>query len=496
MRVSAVAVAAPASGSGKTTIATGLIGALRQAGHTVAPFKVGPDFIDPGYHALAAGRPGRNLDPVLVGERLIGPLYAHGVAGADIAVIEGVLGLFDGRIGPAGGAPAAGSTAHVAALLGAPVILVVDARGQSHSVAALLHGFSTFDTATRIAGVILNRVGSARHEQVLRQACDQAGVAVLGAIPRTAELELPTRYLGLVTAVEYGRRARLAVQAMTAVVARHVDLAAVIACAGSQAAHPPWDPVIAVGNTARQPATVAIAAGRAFTFGYAEHAEMLRAAGAEVVEFDPLSETLPEGTDAVVLPGGFPEQFTAELSANDTVRRQINELAAAGAPVHAECAGLLYLVSELDGHPMCGVVAGSARFTSISSWVIATPSRLLIRRCTPSASAWLDMNSTEPQSHSPIAISPRGCTRAKTWTTCETARCTAACTRPTCIPIRPQHPVRWRVSSHMRPAILHERNGTAKSRAGNSQWRYIRGQRGGDPRRPVPALAIATRLGG
>ncbi|CKT26152.1 cobyrinic acid a%2Cc-diamide synthase [Mycobacterium tuberculosis] len=340
-----------------------MIGALRQAGHTVAPFKVGPDFIDPGYHALAAGRPGRNLDPVLVGERLIGPLYAHGVAGADIAVIEGVLGLFDGRIGPAGGAPAAGSTAHVAALLGAPVILVVDARGQSHSVAALLHGFSTFDTATRIAGVILNRVGSARHEQVLRQACDQAGVAVLGAIPRTAELELPTRYLGLVTAVEYGRRARLAVQAMTAVVARHVDLAAVIACAGSQAAHPPWDPVIAVGNTARQPATVAIAAGRAFTFGYAEHAEMLRAAGAEVVEFDPLSETLPEGTDAVVLPGGFPEQFTAELSANDTVRRQINELAAAGAPVHAECAGLLYLVSELDGHPMCGVVAGSARFT-------------------------------------------------------------------------------------------------------------------------------------
>ncbi|AMC74315.1 cobyrinic acid A,C-diamide synthase [Mycobacterium tuberculosis] len=440
MRVSAVAVAAPASGSGKTTIATGLIGALRQAGHTVAPFKVGPDFIDPGYHALAAGRPGRNLDPVLVGERLIGPLYAHGVAGADIAVIEGVLGLFDGRIGPAGGAPAAGSTAHVAALLGAPVILVVDARGQSHSVAALLHGFSTFDTATRIAGVILNRVGSARHEQVLRQACDQAGVAVLGAIPRTAELELPTRYLGLVTAVEYGRRARLAVQAMTAVVARHVDLAAVIACAGSQAAHPPWDPVIAVGNTARQPATVAIAAGRAFTFGYAEHAEMLRAAGAEVVEFDPLSETLPEGTDAVVLPGGFPEQFTAELSANDTVRRQINELAAAGArcmPNVPACS--IWFLNSTDTR--CAVWWPDRRGSpSISSWVIATPSRLLIRRCTPSASAWLDMNSTEPQSHSPIAISPRGCTRAKTWTTCETARCTAACTRPTCIPIRPQHP--------------------------------------------------------
>jgi cobyrinic acid a,c-diamide synthase len=362
--VPAIIVAAPASGSGKTTVATGLMGALRRAGHTVAPFKVGPDFIDPGYHTLAAGRPGRNLDPVLVGERLIGPLYAHGAGGARIAVIEGVMGLFDGRIGPAATTPSAGSTAHVAGLLGAPVILVVDARGQSHSIAALLHGFSTFDTATRIAGVILNRVGSARHEQVLRQACEHAGVRVLGAIPRTAELELPARYLGLVTAVEFGRRARLAVKAMTALVARHIDLAAVVAAAGIRATDAPWDPAAAVGQTRSGQAVVAMAAGKAFSFGYAEHAELLRAAGADVVEFDPLVDPLPDGTDAVLLPGGFPEQFTAELSANDTVRRQINELAAAGAPVHAECAGLIYLTSELDGYPMCGVLAGSARFTT------------------------------------------------------------------------------------------------------------------------------------
>ncbi len=359
----AVVIAAPASGSGKTTVATGLIGALRRAGHTVAGFKVGPDFIDPGYHGLAAGRPGRNLDPVLVGDQLIGPLYAHGASGADIAVVEGVMGLFDGRISLAATAPAEGSTAHVAALLGAPVILVVDARGQSHSIAALLHGFSTFDTATRVCGVILNRVGSPRHEQVLRQACEQAGVPVLGAISRTAELELPTRYLGLVTAVEYGRRAQVAVAAMTALVARHVDLAAVVAVAGSRVADPPWDPVAAVGEKPCGRATVAMAAGKAFTFGYAEHAELLRAAGAEVVEFDPLIDPLPDGTDAVLLPGGFPEQFTAELSANDVVRRQICELAAAGAPVHAECAGLIYLATELDGYPMCGVLAGSARFT-------------------------------------------------------------------------------------------------------------------------------------
>jgi cobyrinic acid a,c-diamide synthase len=339
------------------------MGALRQAGHTVAPFKVGPDFIDPGYHTLAAGRPGRNLDPVLVGERLIGPLYAHGAGGAHIAVIEGVMGLFDGRIELAASTLAAGSTAHVAGLLGAPVILVVDARGQSHSIAALLHGFSTFDTATRIAGVILNRVGSARHEHVLRQACEHAGVPVLGAIPRTIELELPTRYLGLVTAVEYGRRARLAVEAMTALVARHIDLAAVVAAAGIRATDAPWDPAAAVGQTPGGHAVVAMAAGKAFSFGYAEHAELLRAAGADVAEFDPLVDALPDGTDAVLLPGGFPEQFTAELSANDGVRRQINELAAAGAPVHAECAGLIYLAAELDGYPMCGVLAGSARFT-------------------------------------------------------------------------------------------------------------------------------------
>ncbi|OMC20858.1 cobyrinic acid a,c-diamide synthase [Mycobacterium sp. SP-6446] len=361
--VPAVVVAAPASGSGKTTVATGLMGALRRAGHTVAPFKVGPDFIDPGYHTLAAGRPGRNLDPVLVGEGLIGPLYAHGAGGAHIAVIEGVMGLFDGRIGPAETTPAAGSTAHVAGLLGAPVILVVDARGQSHSIAALLHGFSTFDAATRIAGVVLNRVGSARHEQVLRRACEHSGVRVLGAIPRLAELELPTRYLGLVTAVEYGRRARQAIEAMTDLVARHVDLGAVVATAAARVTDAPWDPAAAVGATPGGEAVVAMAAGKAFSFGYAEHAELLRAAGADVVEFDPLVDPLPDGTDAVLLPGGFPEQFTAELSANDVVRRQINELAATGAPVHAECAGLIYLADELDGYPMCGVLAGSARFT-------------------------------------------------------------------------------------------------------------------------------------
>ncbi|WP_099023544.1 cobyrinate a,c-diamide synthase [Mycolicibacterium palauense] len=369
MTVPAVVIAAPSSGSGKTTVATGLMGALRRAGQRVAPFKVGPDYIDPGYHTLAAQRPGRNLDPVLVGEELIGPLYRHGSAGADVAVVEGVMGLFDGRIptGAPGAAdtahpgPAPGSTAQVAALLGAPVVLVVDARGQSQSVAALVHGFATFDTGTRLAGVILNRVGSARHEQVLRAACEAAGVPVLGALPRAEELAVPSRHLGLVTAAEHGGGARAAVEAMTGLISRHVDTAAIARLAAGTVTCPPWRPG---GDEPPAPGrpVVAVAAGRAFTFCYTEHAELLRAAGAEVVEFDPMRDTLPAGAAALVLPGGFPEQYPGELSDNAELRRQVADLAGRG-PVYAECAGLTYLMADLDGTPMCGVLSGSARFT-------------------------------------------------------------------------------------------------------------------------------------
>jgi cobyrinic acid a,c-diamide synthase len=338
-----------------------LIGALRAAGHRVAPFKIGPDFIDPGYHALAAGRPGRNLDPVLVPEELIGPLYRHGTCDADIAVIEGVMGLFDGRIDERIVTPARGSTAHVAEILGSPVLLVVDARGQSHSIAAVLQGFSTFHPGVHIGGVILNRVGTARHEQVLRQACEAAGVPVLGAIPRHDELSVPSRHLGLVTAVEHGEQAVAAVAAMTTLVARHVDLPAVVALGGSRVSVPPWAPEDAVGQPTSARPVVAVAAGKAFSFGYAEHPELLRAAGADVVEFDPLTQSLPAQTAALVLPGGFPEQHLADLSANIELRSQIRELAR-HAPVEAECGGLAYLMDDLDGHPMCGVLAGSARF--------------------------------------------------------------------------------------------------------------------------------------
>ncbi|HEX3781627.1 MAG TPA: cobyrinate a,c-diamide synthase [Pseudonocardiaceae bacterium] len=350
-------IAAPASGAGKTTVATGLIAALRAKGSAVAPFKVGPDYIDPGYHTLAAGRPGRNLDPVLVGEELIVPLFANGVRDADLAVIEGVMGLFDGRVGAAG----FGSTAHVAALLDAPVLLVVDARGQARSLAALLSGFRAYDPAVRLAGVLLNQVGSDRHEQVLRDACEEVGLPVFGALRRAAEVALPSRHLGLVPAAEHGAPAVHAVEAMAELVTRSVDLDAIgrlAASAGPLKAHIPFCNVTAIGEEAvTLQKAISIAGGRAFTFGYAEHTELLRAAGAEVAVFDPLTDTaLPEGTGAVLLPGGFPEQHGAALSANVPLRKEIANFAQSGGVVAAECGGLLYLAEEVDGLPMCGVL--------------------------------------------------------------------------------------------------------------------------------------------
>jgi cobyrinic acid a,c-diamide synthase len=359
----AIVIAAPASGSGKTTVTTGLIGALARSGHRVAPFKVGPDYIDPGYHGLAAGRPGRNLDPVLVGEDRIGPLYRAGSAGCDIAVVEGVMGLFDGRITedhmPA---IAPGSTAQVATLLGAPVVLVIDASGHSQSLAAILHGFVSFDPGIDIRGVILNRVGSPRHEFVLRQACSRAGLEVFGAVPRNAKMAVPSRHLGLIPAAERGPEAVAAIDAMTELIGGAVDLPALVAAAGigAGATGPTWSPELEVGmdepDNARRTPVIALASGAAFTFGYAEHAELLAAAGATVVPFDPLTDLLPDECAGVVIGGGFPEEHAAALAANRRLLTQLRTAAHSGIPIHAECAGLLYLAQSLDDHAMAGVL--------------------------------------------------------------------------------------------------------------------------------------------
>jgi cobyrinic acid a,c-diamide synthase len=374
-----VVVAAPSSGAGKTTVATGLMAALRARGLAVSPHKVGPDYIDPGYHALATGRPGRNLDPVMC-PGLVPSLFLHGSAGADVAVVEGVMGLYDGR-----GSSPEGSTAHVAALLDAPVVLVVDASSQSRSVAALVHGFASFDPAVRIAGVVLNRVASDRHELVLREALSPIA-PVLGALRRYAAVETPSRHLGLVPVAERAPEAVASVERLAALVASSVDLDAVLAIARSAPAlsGTPWEPPALVdgpGLFGRSPVpghgrtsedrvssgakpVVAVAGGAAFTFAYAELAECLTAAGAEVTTVDPLrDEALPEGTRALVLPGGFPEVYADQLSANTGFLFAVRDLLASAGAVYAECAGLLTLCEQLDGRPMVGHVPAQARMT-------------------------------------------------------------------------------------------------------------------------------------
>ncbi|MGM0347353.1 cobyrinate a,c-diamide synthase [Streptomyces sp. Adlamb9] len=383
-------VAAPSSGSGKTTVATGLMAAFAARGLAVSPHKVGPDYIDPGYHALATGRTGRNLDAYLCGPELVAPLFLHGARGCDIAVVEGVMGLYDG----AAGEGELASTAQVAKLLGAPVVLVVDASSQSRSVAALVHGFVSWDPGVRVGGVILNKVGSARHEELLREALDSVGVPVLGALRRARPVETPSRHLGLVPVAERRALAVSAVSEMAALVSRGCDLPALEALARTAGTVPggsaPWTPDFSpthdhpprsAGRLDQEPTRsaegleegaarsagkakprIAVAGGPAFTFSYAEHTELLTAAGAEVVTFDPLhDEELPEGTAGLVIGGGFPEVYAAELSANEPLRKAVAELAAAGAPIAAECAGLLYLCRELDGSPMCGVLDATAR---------------------------------------------------------------------------------------------------------------------------------------
>ncbi len=384
-------MAAPASGCGKTTVATGLMAALRARGVAVSGHKVGPDYIDPGYHALATGRVGRNLDPFLCGEELIGPLFAHGAAGSRIAVVEGVMGLFDGVADAAGlgVSPDYASTAHVARLLRAPVVLVVDAAAVGRSVAALVCGFTGFDPRLRVAGVIFNRVGSQRHERVLRQALAPLGVGVFGAIGRTDAAVTPSRHLGLVPVAERRVAAQRAISRLAGLIASSCDLDGLRAVAETA---PPlaaqaWDPAMALAarvsrsesclSTPRssgapdvrpvpggQP-VVAVAEGPAFTFSYTEHAELLQAAGAQLARFDPLSdEALPDGTAGLIIGGGFPEVYASQLSANVPLRREVCALATRGAPVVAECAGLLYLARTLDGLPMCDVIGASARMTS------------------------------------------------------------------------------------------------------------------------------------
>ena len=359
-------VGATHSGAGKTTVATGLMAALAARGVAVASAKVGPDFIDPGYHALATGRPGRNLDAWLAGPERIPALAARAAGGAGILIVEGVMGLFDGSADPS--EPERGSTAECARLLDAPVVLVVDAGGMSRSVAATVHGFTHFDPRIRMGGVILNRVGSDGHETLLREALAPLGVPVLGALRRDDAFAWRDRHLGLVPVVEQRESVGASLTRLGAAVERHCDLDAVVALARSASALEVAEDEPRGGRAPAAPAgrrpRIGIASGAAFSFVYPDNLEALEAAGAELVPFDPRTDPrLPEALDGLYAGGGFPEVFAPELAANRPLLGDVRAATARGVVTLAECGGLLWLARSLDGHAMAGVVPADAVMT-------------------------------------------------------------------------------------------------------------------------------------
>ena len=414
-----VVIAGTQSGSGKTTLVTGLLAALKARGLRVQSYKVGPDYIDPGFHRLASGRPAHNLDTWLVGEERLPTLFAESFGEADIAVIEGVMGLYDG------GRQGVSSTAEIAKLLDAPVLLAIDCKSMGASAAAIALGFRAYDPDVNIAGVLLNRLGSATHEEMIRTAMDGIGMPVYGAVHRDDSLHLSERHLGLtptteVAAAETVKKMGKAALAQVAV-AKIVELAK---STGALKLPPPsprgggprsgggggegtavrnaensrrrecqstfFDENLAVsshdlpsppsqsrcarqlprkGSLSECSLRIAVAQDAAFSFYYPTSLAVLERLGAELVPFSPLDdETLPDGIAGVLLGGGFPEMFAEKLAANTSMRASIRAAAEQGLPIYAECGGYMYLMTELvdfDGraHAMCGVFPGRAVMT-------------------------------------------------------------------------------------------------------------------------------------
>lgn len=377
-------IAGTASGVGKTTIAAGIMGALRQRGLMVAPFKVGPDYIDPGYHMAVTGVPSRNLDTWLTSPEAVRSIYDKGAAAADVSVVEGAMGLFDGR----SGAGARGSTAEIAAITGGAVVLVVDCSRMAYSLAPLLSGFSRFDPRLFFAGAILNNAGSPGHARMLEDAARQAGVPVLGVFPRDPGISLKSRHLGLVPAG--GQGGTLAgdlpdvLEQIIKRVDENIDIDALLAAAGDSgdsnsaasgdtilnsvaALYEGTMPNSGIKYGVPKKIRLAVACDEAFSFYYADSLEALEDAGAEVIYFSPLRDQGLPACDGVYLGGGFPEVYAAELESNVSMRHSLAGAAGDGLPVYAECGGLVYLCRsmEVDGkrHKMAGALPLKARMT-------------------------------------------------------------------------------------------------------------------------------------
>jgi cobyrinic acid a,c-diamide synthase len=335
-------IAGTGTGVGKTTVTAALLSALRARGITVQPFKCGPDYIDPAHHTALAGRPSYNLDTWMMPAETNRRIFRHAMRAADVAVVEGVMGLFDGVSGTSD----EGSTAQIAKLLGLPVVLVVDASSVARSVAAVVMGFRDFDPQVRIAGVILNGAAGEPHVNLLREAIAPVGVPVLGWFPRLPELGLRERHLGLVTAGEETWNPEQVGKLISAAEA-HIAVDRLLASSEIPAGEAPA-PVLPEKFREQNPVLIGVAKDRAFSFYYESSLDALRAAGAELVEVSPIGDTsLPPSLDGLYLGGGYPEVYAEELSRNHSFLESLRDFVSSGRPVYAECGGLMYLAEEL-----------------------------------------------------------------------------------------------------------------------------------------------------
>jgi len=357
----AIIVAAPRSGSGKTTVAVGLIGALAHRGMAVRAFKAGPDYIDAAFLAAASGTPAYNLDSWAMPPALLDTAIHQAAAVADMLVIEGAMGLFDGIPGPPG---RSGSTADLAVQFDIPVLLVLDVSGQSQSSAAVVRGFVSHHPALRIAGIVLNRLGSERHTQLVREAIASLGVPIVGALSREDTMQIPARHLGLVQASEHGDLSSLLARLAQAS-ARHLDIDAIL----GMASHPRI-PQLAATMPLRPPGQcIALAQDCAFSFVYPHVVEGWRRAGAQIIPFSPLAdEPPPERCDCCWLPGGYPELHAFALAAARRFHAGLARFAETRR-VHGECGGYMVLGQGLeDGqgkhHPMAGLLGHSTSFAA------------------------------------------------------------------------------------------------------------------------------------
>ncbi|PID72738.1 MAG: cobyrinic acid a,c-diamide synthase [Desulfobulbus propionicus] len=350
----AVLIASTHSGCGKTTVTLGIMAALQQRGLHVQPFKCGPDFIDPTLHQMVTGRISRNLDVRMCGASFTTATYQRNTQACDCAVIEGVMGLFDGGDG---------SGATLAAQLNVPVILVVDVRSAAESVAAVIKGFATLDEKTRIAGIICNRVGSAKHKQMIEDAVNQYHpIPIIGFLPRNEEITIPSRHLGLHMGEENPLN-KDGQQQLVAMMEQHLDLDLLLKLAEQTGSPTYSSQAIAQVQPEQQPVRIGVARDEAFCFYYEDNLDMLVAAGAELIPFSPLhDQSLPEHLDGLYLGGGYPELFARQLSENRLMREHIKAFADSNKPLYGECGGFMYLTSsitDLEGetYPMAGVFA-------------------------------------------------------------------------------------------------------------------------------------------